>query len=41
MKNTTKQLREAGYKVVKYAAPKNVILENSLTGRASKYAKVL
>ena len=41
MKNTTKQLREAGYKVVKYTAPKNVILENSLTGRASKSAKVL
>ena len=41
MKNATKQLREAGYKVVKYTAPKNVILENSLTGRASKCAKVL
>ena len=41
MKNTTKILREAGYKVVKYTAPNNVILENSLTGRASKSAKVL
>ena len=41
MKNTTKILKEAGYKVVKYTAPNNVILENSLTGRASKSAKVL
>ena len=41
MKNTTKILKDAGYKVVKYTAPNNVILENSLTGRASKSAKVL
>ena len=41
MNTTTKTLKEAGYKVVKYTAPKNVILENLLTGRASKSAKVL
>ena len=41
MKNTTKILKEAGYKVVNYTAPKNVIFENFLTGRASKSAKVL
>ena len=41
MNTTTKILKEAGYKVVKYTAPKNVILENLLTGRASKSAKVL
>ena len=28
MKNTTKILKDAGYKVVKYTAPNNVILEN-------------
>ena len=41
MKNTTKILKGAGYKAVKYTAPKNVILENPLTGRASKTVKVL
>ena len=41
MKNTTKILKDAGYKVVKYTAPNNMILENLLTGRALKSAKVL
>lgn len=41
MNTTTKILKEAGYKVVNYIAPKNVIFENLLTGRASKYAKIL
>ena len=41
MKNTTKILKDAGYKVVKYTAPNNVILKNLLTGRALKSAKVL
>ena len=41
MNTTTKILKEAGYKVVKYTAPNNVILENLLTDRASKSAKVL
>ena len=41
MKNTTKILKDAGYKVVNYSAHKNIIFENFLTGRASKYTKIL